>query len=74
MKKSLNSIVLIIFLISSSLTAQQRLKGNREVTSENRNLSEFTKIEVIDNVDVFLVYNESTCKSGQANFKAYKNS
>jgi len=59
MKKSINFIVLIIFLISSALTAQVRLKGNKEVTNENRGISEFTKIEVIDNVDVFLVYNEN---------------
>ncbi len=59
MKNSLNFIVLITFLISTSLTAQVKLKGNRDVTSENRAISEFTKIEVIDNVDVFLVYNEN---------------
>lgn len=59
MKNSLNFIVLIIFLISLSVSAQGKLKGNKEVTSQNRDISEFTKIEVIDNVDVFLVYNEN---------------
>ena len=59
MKKSINFIVLIIFLIASTLTAQEKLKGNKEVTTENRDISEFTKIEVIDNVDVFLIYNEN---------------
>lgn len=59
MKKPLNFFVLIIFLISSSLTAQVRLKGNKEVTLENRGISEFTVIEVIDNVNVLLVYNEN---------------
>lgn len=59
MKKSLNFIVLILFLTSSSLTAQEKLKGNRVVTIENRGISEFTIIEIIDNVNVFLVYNEN---------------
>ncbi len=59
MEKSLNFIVLILFLISSSLSAQEKLKGNKDVTTENRAISEFTKIEVIDNVSVLLVYNEN---------------
>lgn len=48
-------IILLSTLISS---AQEKLKGNKIVTSENRNISEFTAIEVIDNLNVFLVYNE----------------
>ena len=59
MKKLINFIVLIIFLIAPTLSAQEKLKGNKDVTTENRDISEFTKIEVIDNVDVYLVYNEN---------------
>lgn len=59
MKKSLNSIVLLIVLIPFTLTAQIKLKGNKDVTTENRDISDFTKIEIIDNVNVFLIYNEN---------------
>ncbi len=59
MKNYHNFIVLCLFLLSTSLIAQDKLKGNKEVTSENKNISDFTKIEIIDNVDVLLVYNKS---------------
>ncbi len=49
-------IILLSTLISS---AQVKLKGNKIVTTEDRNISEFTTIEVIDNLNVFLVYNEN---------------
>lgn len=52
-------IVLCLFLFSTSLIAQNKLKGNKEVTSDNRNISDFTKIEIIDNVDVYLVHNKN---------------
>ena len=54
-------ILFLIVLLSTSFTAfgQLKLKGNKEVTKENRDISDFTKIEVIDNVEVFLVYNEN---------------
>lgn len=50
---------LIILFGICNVTAQEKLKGNREVTTENRDISEFTKIEVIDNVHVHLIYNNS---------------
>jgi hypothetical protein len=59
MKNYLNFIVLCGLLLSTSLTAQNKLKGNKEVTSDNRHLSDFTKIEIIDNVNVLLVYNKN---------------
>lgn len=49
-------IILLSTLISS---AQEKLKGNKIVITEDRNISEFTKIEIIDNLNVFLVYNEN---------------
>jgi hypothetical protein len=48
-----------VFLISSSIIAQEKLKGNKEVTIQNRNISNFNKIEVIDNIEVVLSYNQS---------------
>ena len=48
-------IILLSTLISS---AQEKLKGNKIVTIKDRNIAEFTTIEVIDNLNVFLVYNE----------------
>lgn len=57
--KTVKTRILISFLlIFSSINAQEKLIGNKDVTIENRNLSEFTKIEVIDDVTVLLVYND----------------
>ena len=57
--KTVNKQILISFLlIFSAINAQEKLIGNKDVTTENRNLSAFTKIEVIDNVTVFLVYSD----------------
>ncbi|MGV8947324.1 MAG: GIN domain-containing protein [Lutibacter sp.] len=52
-------ILISLLLIFSSANAQDKLVGNKDVTTENRNLSEFTKIEVIDDVTVLLVYNDN---------------
>jgi len=51
-------VVIIIFLATSIITSQDKLKGNKILTSENRAISEFTKIEVIDDLNVILVYND----------------
>ena len=57
--KTSHKIALIIVLLSTFISsAQEKLKGNREVTIENRELSDFDKIEVIDNLTVELVYSE----------------
>ena len=51
--------ITIIFILSvtTAIFSQEKLKGNGVVTSDNRSISEFSKIEVIDNVEVFLIYN-----------------
>jgi len=51
--------VLFILLAVTYTNAQEKLKGNKVVSTENRDISDFSKIEVIDNVSVFLIYNES---------------
>ena len=50
--------VIILLLTISTIEGQQKLKGNKIVTSEDRNISDFTTIEVVDNLTVILVYNE----------------
>lgn len=58
--KTVKTIIFISFLlILSSINAQEKIIGNKDVTIENRNLSEFTKIEVIDDIKVLLVYNDN---------------
>ena len=59
MKKLDNPILIIAFFIAFSLSAQEKLKGNKEVTSENRNISEFQKIEIIDDMDIYLNFGET---------------
>lgn len=57
--KAVKTILFIsILLIFSIINAQEKLIGNKDVTTEDRNLSAFTKIEVIDDVTVLLVYND----------------
>jgi hypothetical protein len=58
MKKIKNIFVLLLVSTIFTVNAQEKLKGNKEITTENRNISDFTKVEVIDNVEVLLVYNE----------------
>lgn len=58
MKTSKTFIFISFLLIFSAINAQEKLIGNKEVTTENRDLSAFTKIEVIDDVTVVLVYND----------------
>lgn len=59
MKNLVKLTVICILLISTFTNAQEKVKGNKIVTTEDRNISEFTRIEVIDNLDVLLVYNEN---------------
>jgi len=51
-------IVIIIFSATSTIISQEKLKGNKILTSEDRGVSEFTKIEVIDDLNVNLVYSD----------------
>lgn len=57
--KTVKTRILISFLlIFFTINGQEKLIGNKDLTIENRDLSEFTKIEVIDDVTVLLVYND----------------
>lgn len=51
--------VIILLFATINNFAQEKLKGNKIVTTEDRAISDFTTIEVIDNVNVFLIYNEN---------------
>ena len=51
-------VVIIIFMATSIITSQDKLKGNKILSSENRGVSDFSKIEVIDDLNVILVYND----------------
>ena len=58
MNYSYKIAILFTFLTITNVNSQQKLKGNKEVKTEDRNISDFNRIEVIDDVDVELVYNE----------------
>lgn len=47
-----------VALLTNVINSQEKLKGNKNVTTENRNISDFNKIEVIDNLTVELIYGE----------------
>ena len=59
MRFSYKIAFIIIFSATTSIISQEKLKGNKVVISEDRNISDFTKIEVIDNINIFLVYNDN---------------
>ena len=59
MKKLSQLPIALFLLLSISINAQGKLKGNKEVTTENREISNFTKVEVLDKISVKLVYNEN---------------
>lgn len=58
MKISHKITLLFTLFIIGTINSQEKLKGNKEVTTEDRTISDFNKLEVIDNVAVFLTYNE----------------
>lgn len=58
MKNSHKITALIILLTTIISSGQEKLKGNKDVTTIDRNISDFTIIEVIDNLTVYLVYDE----------------
>ena len=58
MKISHKITLLFTLFIIGAINSQEKLKGNKEVTTEDRTISDFNKLEVIDNVAVFLTYNE----------------
>lgn len=58
--KHMCKIALVIALFTTAaISGQEKLKGNKEITSENRNISNFSSIEVIDNLDVHLIFSEN---------------
>lgn len=59
MRFSYKIAFIIIFSATTSIISQEKLKGNKVVISEDRNISDFTKIEVIDDINIFLVYNDN---------------
>ncbi|MDY7394800.1 DUF2807 domain-containing protein [Aureibaculum sp. 2210JD6-5] len=54
--KNLNLIIVIVTMVfmSFSLSAQDKLKGNKIVTSENRYIEGFSKIETHDKIEVIV--------------------
>jgi hypothetical protein len=59
MRFSYKIAIIFIFSATTSIISQEKLKGNKVVTIEDRNISDFTKIEVIDDINIFLVYNDN---------------
>ncbi|MEX1383001.1 DUF2807 domain-containing protein [Lutibacter sp.] len=58
MKLSHKITLFFTVLIITTINSQDKLKGNKEVTTEDRTISDFNKLEIIDDVDVFLSFNE----------------
>lgn len=52
-------LIITFLLLITNLHSQEKLKGNKEITTENRNISNFRAIELIDNVNVNLVSSDS---------------
>ena len=48
------AILMLFISIPSHLSAQVKLKGNKIVITEDRNISDFNKIEIKDNIDVVI--------------------
>jgi hypothetical protein len=66
MRFSYKITLIFIFLAITPTFSQEKLKGNKVVITEDRNISDFTKIEVIDDIEVLLVYNEKQSVSVEA--------
>ena len=49
-------ILLLFIIIPLNICAQEKLKGNRIVVTEGRNISDFNKIEISDNIDVIITH------------------
>ena len=48
------SLILLLIFVSLGLNAQEKLKGNKNVVTEDRNISNFYKIEIKDKIDVII--------------------
>ena len=56
---SLKLIFILIAIMPVGLSAQEKLKGNKIVVSEERDVEDFTKIDVNDKIDVVITQGES---------------
>jgi hypothetical protein len=66
MRNSFKITLIFLFLVIHTISSQEKLKGNRQVNTEDRNISDFSAIEIIDNVTVFLISNEKQSVSIEA--------
>ena len=48
------AILLLLIILPLNISAQEKLKGNKIVVTEDRNISDFNKIEINDNIDVII--------------------
>lgn len=53
-----HKIALLLCLLTITVNSQEKLKGNKDVITQNRDISDFNRIEVIDDLDVYLTYND----------------
>lgn len=65
--------IIILFFATLTVFAQEKLKGNKNVTTEDRAISEFTTVEIIDNVNVYLIYNENQSVAVEADSNLQSN-
>lgn len=59
MKKLVFFAFSIFILTNSEVFSQETLKGNKDITTINRKISGFNKIQILDDIDVVLIYNEN---------------
>jgi len=50
------AILLLFIIMPLNISAQEKLKGNKDVVTEDRNISDFNKIEINDNIDVIITH------------------
>ena len=48
------AILLLLIILPLNISAQEKLKGNKIVVTEDRDISDFNKIEINDNIDVII--------------------
>ncbi|RXP46551.1 hypothetical protein EC396_13570 [Lutibacter sp. HS1-25] len=73
MKISYKIAFIFTLFATTTIISQEKLKGNGEVTTENRDISDFTKIEIIDDIEVFLVHNKKQSVSIEADVNLQNN-
>jgi len=65
MKIATSSIAILFLLIIMpiNISAQDKLKGNKIVVTEDRNISDFNRIEINDNIDVIIKHSSDNSVS-----------